>query len=71
MKKLLYILTILCTLSSFSQKDDKPVTHFILEKKVAILGYDPVAYFKQGKAVKGKKEITTLNERVVYYFRCQ
>jgi hypothetical protein len=38
---------------------------------VAIQDYDPVAYFKQGKAVKGKKEIRTLNERVVYYFRCQ
>jgi len=68
MKKLLYILIILCTLSSFSQKDDKRVTHFNLEKKVAIQGYDPVAYFKQGKAVKGKKEITTLHEGVVYYF---
>ncbi|MFV8270633.1 hypothetical protein ACNQGP_11960 [Flavobacterium sp. GT2N3] len=68
MKKLLCILTVLCTLSSFSQKVDIRVTHFNLEKKVAIQGYDPVAYFKQGKAVKGKKEITTLHENVVYYF---
>ena len=68
MKNLLCILTVLCTLSSFSQKDGVLVTHFNLEKKVAIQGYDPVAYFKQGKAVKGKKEITTLHEGVVYYF---
>ena len=32
------------------------MTHFNLEKNVGIQGYDPVAYFKQGKAVKGKKE---------------
>lgn len=55
MKKLLCILTELFTLSSFSQKDDKRVTHFNLEKKVAIQGFDPIAYFNHGKAVKGKK----------------
>ncbi|MFV8336905.1 YHS domain-containing (seleno)protein [Flavobacterium sp. RSP29] len=68
MKKLLFILTILSTFSGFSQKDNKRVTHFNLEKNVAIQGYDPVAYFKQGKAVKGKKEITASYEGVVYYF---
>lgn len=68
MKKLLFILTVLCTFSGFSQKDNKRVTHFNLEKNVAIQGYDPVAYFKQGKAVKGKKEITASYEGVVYYF---
>ena len=68
MKKLLFILTVLCTFSGFSQKDNKRVTHFNLEKNVAIQGYDPVAYFKQGKAVKGRKEITASYEGVVYYF---
>ena len=68
MKKLLFILTILSTFSGFSQKDNKRVTHFNLEKNVAIQGYDPVAYFKQGKAVKGKKEILASYEGVVYYF---
>jgi YHS domain-containing protein len=38
---------------------------------VAIQGYDPVAYFKQGKALKGRKEIAATYEGVVYYFRCQ
>jgi YHS domain-containing protein len=33
-----------------------------------IQGYDPVAYFKQGKAVKGKKEIAAMHEGVVCYF---
>ncbi|TDE29256.1 YHS domain protein [Flavobacterium ranwuense] len=68
MKKLLFILIVLCPLSGFSQKDNKRLTHFNLEKKVAIQGYDPVAYFKQGKAVKGKKEISVSQEGVVYYF---
>ncbi len=68
MKKLLFILTVLCTFSGFSQKDNKRVTLFNLEKNVAIQGYDPVAYFKQGKAVKGRKEITASYEGVVYYF---
>ncbi|MDO8317376.1 MAG: YHS domain-containing (seleno)protein [Flavobacterium sp.] len=68
MKKLLFIITILCTLSVFSQKDSKRVTHFNIEKSIAIQGYDPVAYFKQGKAVKGRKEIAATHEGVVYYF---
>ncbi|MDI5899090.1 YHS domain-containing (seleno)protein [Flavobacterium yafengii] len=68
MKKLLFLLIVLFALSGFSQKDNKRLTHFNLEKNVAIQGYDPVAYFKQGKAVKGKKEITVSHEGVVYYF---
>jgi hypothetical protein len=34
---------------------------------VAIQGYDPVAYFKQGKPLKGK-EIVQRMKSVVYYF---
>lgn len=68
MKRLLFIITILCTLSVFSQRDSKRMTHFNLEKNVAIQGYDPVAYFKQGKAVKGKKEITAEFNGAIYYF---
>lgn len=43
-------------------------TQYNLEDGVAIQGYDPVAYFKQGKAVEGKKEITHKHEGVTYYF---
>jgi hypothetical protein len=46
------------------------MTHFNL-KNVAIQGYDPVAYFKQGKALKGRKEKLQRMKSVVYYFRCQ
>jgi hypothetical protein len=31
-----------------------------LEGQLAIQGYDPVAYFKQGRAVKGQKEFNKL-----------
>lgn len=68
MKKLLFITVILCTLSVFSQKENKRITHFNIEKSIAIQGYDPVAYFKRGKAVKGRNEIAAIHEGVVYYF---
>jgi YHS domain-containing protein len=41
---------------------------FNLKSGVAIRGYDPVSYFKQGKAVKGKKEFSLLHEGVNYNF---
>src|SRR5882672_2704822 len=40
---------------------------FNLDDGIAISGYDPVAYFKQGKAVKGKKEFAIYAEGVTYY----
>ncbi|CAM4243586.1 YHS domain-containing (seleno)protein [Flavobacterium terrigena] len=52
----------------FSQNQAKRTAEFNLEKKVAIQGYDPVGYFKQNKAIKGKKEIATNYEGVIYYF---
>jgi len=42
--------------------------HFNLERTVAIQGYDPVAYFKQGKALKGSKQLSTSYDGVTYYF---
>lgn len=68
MKKLLFVVFVLFALSGFAQKASKRMTRFNLEKNVAIQGYDPVAYFKQGKALKGRKEITATYEGVVYYF---
>ena len=41
---------------------------FNLEDGVGIKGYDPVAYFTQGKAVKGNKDQSVLSNGVVYYF---
>lgn len=68
MKKFLFAIFILFTFSGFSQSESKRIAQFNIEGKVAIQGYDPVAYFKQGKAVKGKKELTSVYEGVSYYF---
>jgi len=68
MKFKLSTLVFFVVFTAFSQNQLKRTTEFNLEKKVAIQGYDPVGYFKQNKAVKGKKEITTTYEGVTYYF---
>ena len=42
--------------------------HFNLKDGLAIQGYDPVSYFTQGKAIKGKKSISLRAYGVLYYF---
>lgn len=42
--------------------------NFNLDNGLAIQGYDPVAYFTEHKAVKGKKEIALFADGVTYYF---
>lgn len=42
--------------------------HFNLQSGLAIKGYDPVAYFTQNKAVKGKKELAVSHQGILYYF---
>lgn len=68
MKKLAVILLILVWALSFAQNDAKRISQYNLENKVAILGYDPVGYFTQGKAIKGRKEIFTSYQGVTYKF---
>ncbi|MDP4264423.1 MAG: YHS domain-containing (seleno)protein [Bacteroidota bacterium] len=41
---------------------------FNLNNDIAISGYDPVAYFKVNKAVKGKKEFIVNQDGVYYLF---
>ena len=41
---------------------------FNLDDNIAINGYDPVSYFKQNKAVRGKKDMAVNNQGVIYYF---
>ncbi len=45
----------------------KRQTQFNVQNNLAIMGYDPVAYFKQNKAIKGKKEFAVNAEGVLYY----
>jgi YHS domain-containing protein len=69
MKKIiLTVFVVLLTTISFAQTAAKRAKEFNLENKVAIQGYDPVAYFTQKKAVKGKKELATSFEGVTYNF---
>jgi len=63
MKNLISFLFII-TFSSIVYAQTDPVG----EDKVAIGGYDVVAYFQSGKAVKGQPEIKVINNGIIYYF---
>lgn len=69
--KIMLILFVFASLTTFAQTENKLLSNYNLEKKVAIHGYDPVAYFKQNKAVKGKKELAASYRGVVYYLSSQ
>jgi YHS domain-containing protein len=64
----LVVVVALIAATSFAQTAAKRKTTFNLENNVAIQGYDPVAYFTQKKAIKGKSTIATTYEGVTYYF---
>jgi len=66
-KRIIYLFICLFSLAIFAQSENKRLTHFNLENKIAIQGYDPVSYFK-GKPLKGKKEISTTFQGVKYNF---
>ena len=54
MQKILLAAIILLVSPTVFSQDALRKTHFNTNKKgVAIQGYDPVAYFKQGKAIEG------------------
>lgn len=63
-----FVVAILFLSVSAIAQQAKRLAHFNVENKLAIQGYDPVAYFKQGKAVKGKKEFSASYQGIVYYF---
>ena len=57
--------------AKLAELKDKPaaIQHYNLgTDKVAISGYDPVAYFTQGKALKGRKEVGASHRGVTYHF---
>lgn len=67
-KIFLILLLVFSTSIAFAQSVSKRIAGYNLENKIAIQGYDPVAYFKQSKAVKGKKELVASFEGVFYQF---
>ena len=72
MKKVFLVVFIaFLSMTTFAQTATKRIKEFNLENKVAIQGYDPVAYFTQKKAVKGKSTFTTAYEGVNYNFSSQ
>lgn len=70
MKHLFSTLALLLILvsSSIGQTTPLRTKNFNLENKLAIQGYDPVAYFNQNSAVKGSKENATYYMGATYYF---
>ena len=52
---------------NLNAQTDKRVQNTNLTNGVAIDGYDPVAYFTQGKAVKGNKQFVVYANGVTYY----
>ena len=70
-KQILILFVALISGTTFAQTAAKRTAEFNLEKKVAIQGYDPVAYFTQKKAVKGKAAFATTYEGVTYNFSSQ
>ncbi|HEU4790705.1 MAG TPA: YHS domain-containing (seleno)protein [Flavobacterium sp.] len=69
MKRVIVLLLIaVASSASFAQSASKKASEYNLENKAAIQGYDPVSYFKQNKAIKGKKEISVTYDGVIYQF---
>ena len=68
---LLLIMFAFVSFSTFAQTAVNRTKEFNLENKVAIQGYDPVAYFVQKKAIKGKSTLSANFEGVIYNFSSQ
>ena len=70
-RQILLLFVVLLSVTTYAQTAAKRVKEYNLENKVAIQGYDPVAYFTQKKAVKGKSSLASIYEGVIYYFSSQ
>ena len=69
MKTVFSIFIALISMTCFSQDVTQlRKAQFNLDNGIAINGYDPVAYFKKGSAVKGKNELAVFDQGVTYYF---
>lgn len=68
MKKVIAVCAGLFLVVSINAQSALRVKHFNINDGIAIQGYDPVAYFKQNKAVKGQKQFSAVAEGITYYF---
>lgn len=71
MKKQIAILFVTLLSVTVYAQTAKRQEQFNLKNKLALQGYDPVAYFKQNKAVKGKAAIAAAYEGIIYNFSTQ
>ncbi|MFY7839182.1 MAG: YHS domain-containing (seleno)protein [Lacibacter sp.] len=68
MKQVVLLLFFINAFVSLNAQDQQRQKEFNLEKGVAAKGYDVVAYFKQGKAVKGSPALAVRYQGITYYF---
>lgn len=67
-KSIAIVVFVLAATTSWAQTASKRIKEYNLEHKLALQGYDPVAYFTQKKAIKGKATLSVIHEGVTYYF---
>lgn len=58
----------LVSITAFSQDALRKKQLNLDKKGIAIEGYDPVAYFRQGKAIEGSSSNAVIHQGVTYYF---
>ena len=73
MKKILiscFAISLIFTFNNniYAQAELRKKEYNISKSALAIEGYDPVAYFTMGKAVKGNKELAISDQGIIYYF---
>ena len=69
MKKVfLAAITLIISVAGFTQEAQRKKEYNLSKNGLAIEGYDPVAYFKQNKAVKGSSSNAVVHQGVTYYF---
>lgn len=68
MKKLVIVMLVLTSFLAQAQDAAFRSKGYNISDGLGIQGYDPVAYFSQGKAVKGSKEHALYHQGVTYHF---
>ena len=70
MNNFVFLLLAFLTFSTlaFAQANKRQKGFNLTKDHLAIQGYDPVAYFIEGKAIKGKNDIKVSHDGVIYYF---
>lgn len=66
--RLVYLLFFVSVLTANAQTDALRKKHINHINGLAISGYDPVAYFTESRAIKGKPEFQVTHKGITYYF---